>query len=253
MKSCVFCGKNSNQVKITKEHVLPRWMKRELSHAKSYHYSSDYIGHVPVTRDVKGQTSFDMTVSRVCQQCNNGWMSQKLEAPLKNTLLKMILGEVIKLDEERLNLLCLWSFKTAITRALMDNGKACLPSEYYSKAANLEIPNGCSIYLADRGQKNEFYCTRYTTVGTPNRPSFIFSLEIRSLVIFVICSDHQEIGALLNHECERINHPENIIKIWPPLPSLVMAINSPRVISWPLNSKLPFPCTYFCDVVLSYI
>ena len=56
-------------------------MKREISHAKSYHHSSDYIGHIPVTRDVKDK--HHMTVSRVCQQCNNGWMSQKLEAPLK--------------------------------------------------------------------------------------------------------------------------------------------------------------------------
>lgn len=253
MKICVFCGKSSEQVQITKEHILPKWMKKAFPHAKRYLYSSDYAGKNSVKREVKGQTSFDMVISRVCQHCNNGWMSQQLEAPLKDTLSKMILGEQIRIDVNKINLLCVWAFKTAIVRALIDNGRTFIPQEYYAKAAKLQIPNGCSIYLADRGCQNDFYYTRHTTLGPENKPGFICALEIRSLVLFVLCSEFQETRAFLNDECERINNTRYIKKIWPPLPSSVIASPIPRSITWPLDNKLPFPSTHFADVVLSNI
>lgn len=249
MKTCVFCGRNSDQVKITKEHVLPKWMKKTLPHERRFRYSSNYAGKDMVRREINGQTSFDMVVSRVCKDCNNGWMSIQLEAPLKETLTKLALGQPIILEKTTLNLLCLWAFKTSIIRALMDNGDTHIPAEYYSKAAKMELPDGCSIYIAYRGWENDFYYTRFTTLKKNNNPGFICAIEIRALVFFVICSDHHILRDYLNDTCERIYHPNNVIKIWPPSPSLVMANPSESTIVWPLRNKLPLPSIYFADAV----
>ncbi|HGW1315339.1 TPA: hypothetical protein ACNMQ1_003413 [Klebsiella pneumoniae] len=250
MKTCVFCGKSSQQVQITKEHILPKWMKNVFPHDKHFSYSSNYTGKKSVRREIKGITSFDMVVSQVCKDCNNGWMSAKLEGPLKEVLTKLVLSENIILDQSTLKLLCLWAFKTSIVRALIDNGETNIPSEYYAKAAKLEIPEGCSVYIADRGWNNDFYYTRYTTLGMHDKPGFICAIEIRALVFFVICSDYPTTKAYLNDACEKIYQPQNVVKIWPPCPSSVMMDPTASTLTWPLENKLPLPSTHFADVVL---
>ncbi|EPB5862154.1 hypothetical protein ACRQOC_003367 [Klebsiella pneumoniae] len=250
MKTCVFCGRGSDQVKITKEHILPKWMKKTFSHDNFLLYKSNYIGKTPVNRKTKGQTSFDMTISRVCKDCNNGWMSQKLEAPLKDVLTKLILGREFTLKRDTLDLLSLWAFKTAIMRALIDNGTTNIPPEYYFKASKMEMPAGCSIYIAFRGVENNYYFTRYTTIGVNNKPGFICAIEIKALVFFVICSDYHITRAYLNDACEKIYQPKNVVKIWPPCPSLVMKDLNASIVVWPLKNKLPLPSTHFADVVL---
>ncbi|HBU2531590.1 TPA: HNH endonuclease [Klebsiella pneumoniae] len=253
MKTCIFCGKGSNQVQITKEHILPKWMKKIFPHPKGLRYVADYQNKAPVKREINGQTSFDMVISRVCKNCNNGWMSQKLEEPLKKTLTKMILGEYFELEKNTLKLLCLWAFKTAIMRALMDDGKTNIPPEHYIKVSQMEIPDGCCIYLACRGWENDFYFTRHTTIGMDDKTGFICAIEIRALTLFITYSDYQPIKQYFNDTFEKNDRPNVIKKIWPPLPYAVTATSTPDLITWPLENKLRFPARHIVDSMLSKI
>ncbi|WP_129557099.1 hypothetical protein [Klebsiella variicola] len=148
-KSCVFCGKSSDEVKITKEHVLPKWLKKIVQQGKWNGYVSTFMEEDPVSRSIHGQTIFDNTISVVCESCNNGWMSIDLEAPVSKILPSLIFGQPITLVREELDVLSLWATKTAFMRMLQD-GDSVLPGSYYKSLSNLQLPNSISVLLGAR-------------------------------------------------------------------------------------------------------
>jgi len=111
--NCLACGPTSNSA--SKEHVFSKWLLKELELLdapialyRAHPDGSSTEVRVPITLD-----SFKL--KRVCEPCNNGWMSQ-LEDAVKPILLRLIRGEMTLaeiLEDER-QILAKWAGKTAI-------------------------------------------------------------------------------------------------------------------------------------------
>ena len=169
---CVFCNSTG---KITREHVLPQWMKEhehfrgrdEVMRTKEYitqpigpvfdstqndvpiHLTNDYrLTRLPS----EGGDILDRTVKRVCAACNNGWMSA-LEGRAKDTLLRLMLGRKVILRGKRLDSLVMWSIKTALMRQLTSPRLQTAPEElfheFYRRGAAPETM-GVGLAHADR-------------------------------------------------------------------------------------------------------
>ena len=71
MRKCLFCGKNNN---LTKEHVIPQWLQKEQNIGMDHLLMLN--GSNNIVNDVRKFNFNSLTEGRVCQECNNGWMSQ---------------------------------------------------------------------------------------------------------------------------------------------------------------------------------
>lgn len=149
VKKCVFCGNSSEKSRLTKEHILPKWLKKIVPQDKWHWFISSNGTDSPNQRLVNGQTIFDATISAVCEQCNNGWMSSKLEEPASQLLPALIRGDEISLDNSQKYLISLWATKTAFIRVLLDNDNA-LPESYYRDVSELKIPYSINVILCSR-------------------------------------------------------------------------------------------------------
>ncbi|NIC26537.1 hypothetical protein [Serratia plymuthica] len=232
MKKCIFCDKSPPEVKITKEHVLPQWMKKSFplspDYAKNVLYVAETAGIDPVERNMIGLSPFEMKVSRVCDKCNNGWMSRKLEEPLKTTLEKLITFKSIVLNNEEKELLALWAVKTAAVRALLDTGENVIPDWFYKNIQSMSIPNGCTVYIVCRNESNENITSYYSRRRVGDCTLFLCTFEIKSLVLFVSWCDpeaekkediEEVINELLTDGCagasQKIFPPSNKESHWP--------------------------------------
>jgi hypothetical protein len=105
-RTCVFCG----QGVVSNEHVWPKWIREEV--ALRY-------GNVKwdALRDGKVRSTpvLDAQVKRVCETCNNGWMSD-LEGRAKPVLVPMMFGALpqISLSPEDQGVVALWAYKTVL-------------------------------------------------------------------------------------------------------------------------------------------
>jgi hypothetical protein len=108
---CLFCG--DTDARRTREHVFPRWLLRDFDLAEDgvapLHMSSDFK---LLSRRLHRLA--DLVEGRVCETCNNGWMSD-LEVEVQPILGPLIAGTA-ELDQltrsERLTL-ARWTVKTA--------------------------------------------------------------------------------------------------------------------------------------------
>jgi hypothetical protein len=127
-RRCVFCGSTSN---LTREHVLPDWLKGiGLDLAPSVHQSGP---HNRVPRQWSS-TPFNTTVKLVCATCNNGWLSS-LESSARPVLTPLIRGESQHLLAGNHALIAKWTCKTALVSLLVTSaqdrgGDGVPPSEY---------------------------------------------------------------------------------------------------------------------------
>lgn len=114
-KSCLFCGAGGAGV-LSKEHVIPQWLLKHLelpADDKLFQgVASSADGTLSQTPRI--HSSFNFVQGHVCEECNNGWMSQ-LEAAAKPILVPLIDGErtIESLAEEEAQIVGKWTCKTA--------------------------------------------------------------------------------------------------------------------------------------------
>ncbi|MCP3432990.1 hypothetical protein [Stutzerimonas stutzeri] len=133
---CAFCGKSPPEVRITKEHVLAKKFRDRFPEApnqrrwnnKVYIYSGDtdpsFACNIP-------QGPFNSTIRRVCNECNNGWMST-LENEADPYLMSLIYGEPVIRDNQMRIILSAWAAKTAAVYALLHkDGVNAVPDFHY--------------------------------------------------------------------------------------------------------------------------
>lgn len=91
-RTCIFCGGSGT---LTNEHVLPRWLFKELvpptADDKTYSVWKD--------RRVQEMKGFDLRYRGVCATCNHGWMHD-LEAAFRSVMLSAVTGKAIHPGEE---------------------------------------------------------------------------------------------------------------------------------------------------------
>lgn len=118
-RTCIFCGAEAR----TREHVFPSWLEPLLPGEGAFHVERQHeeLGADPLLQ-TWGSNALDLTVRRVCGDCNNGWMSE-LEAECKPLLAPMIAGRAQSLSKEDQTKLATWMAKTVVV------GEAATPAQ----------------------------------------------------------------------------------------------------------------------------
>lgn len=122
---CVFCGG-----KATREHVMPKWLRRRLGDAVTndrlkstveYGPPDPTTGVQPATetnRILQGSV-YTMRPWIACQSCNGGWM-KAIEDRTLPILEPLINGEPRRINEDDARTLATWAAKTNITFEFLD-------------------------------------------------------------------------------------------------------------------------------------
>ena len=147
-RACSWCGSTD---KLTKEHVVPAWLGRELQrqfpdHKIRAQYQLGGSSEAKVWED--GQP-FSVTVKKFCDDCNNGWMS-RLEADAKGFLLPLVNGADHTLTPEGQSIVAAWCFKTACVHDLVGQGDFVPSAHRNAFFRTLQPPPGVVVHLAPR-------------------------------------------------------------------------------------------------------
>lgn len=104
---CVFCRQPG---KLTNEDAWPRWLIAHIV-KKGAQVNQRWGSQLGLTGFTS--TNQNMTVRRVCSECNNGWMSD-LEGATKPLLLPWIDGKRTHLVYDEQQAIATWAIKTAM-------------------------------------------------------------------------------------------------------------------------------------------
>lgn len=105
--SCAFC--QCSDVKMTREHVLPKWLSRAGSDAGQY---SIKRGSKTIRTPL-----IEIVTKRVCEDCNTGWMS-RIEDGAKSVLEPLLAYTTRTITETDRWLIARWFTKTILTTQL---------------------------------------------------------------------------------------------------------------------------------------
>jgi hypothetical protein len=120
--ACIFCDQTA--ARSSAEHVLPHhWKKTFPSGAEGHtRMNTDWDGFTG-QKEKKQVTPYDLKVSRVCTDCNSGWMREMDEA-IKLTVFDLAWGNAQLIPADKVNQLATWCTKVALMRTHRDrNGE----------------------------------------------------------------------------------------------------------------------------------
>lgn len=134
---CIFCG----GAPCNKEHVIRRaWRARFPD-----------VGWGSRVQELGGQKRvipehfFDLTVRRVCEDCNSGWMNA-LDTAVESWLFRFP-GVIGNPTSDQLPVVTRWAIKTAIMRGLVDDDNQELPREEYEAVARGDVPDTWNVFI----------------------------------------------------------------------------------------------------------
>ncbi|MCM1941764.1 hypothetical protein NC239_26555 [Streptomyces sp. G3] len=226
-KVCVFCGGTP----LTKEHVLPRWLKVAFDPTVRRHRYIRMSGEAARQHEAP---PLHEQVKVVCSDCNSGWMNQ-LEEDVRTFLPDLIRGNPCHLDTEAQRALASWSLKTMLmfqhTHPADVRGVISAqdfktfherrePSRsMLGRLGFMNYPPDDSVPLVDT------MCQGYSTAGT-NGLAWVTTLKIGCMVVqFIRAPDVADGYRLLPYD---------------PLPSLRQLWPPEEFIDWPLQEAIPY-------------
>lgn len=123
MKSCIFCSRASNTVKINKEHVF-RKKNRALFGRRDTHTNiirfSTADGNIRLEKPMTYKLSpYEQTVGGICEICNSGWLN-KIDLDFERLQFRLIKNLSIMGGQSDIRLIYTWAYKTALIRTLTD-------------------------------------------------------------------------------------------------------------------------------------
>jgi hypothetical protein len=143
-RRCVFCGQGG---KLTDEHAWPAWITRELFQkgavARRRWGTKDHLVGFE-------STNADVTVKRVCERCNTGWM-HALEDHVIPFLRPWMRGERQRLVRSDQEVIAAWALKTAMMLQFtpMYRGGQVIPAHQYAElyARRRSPPDGIEAFI----------------------------------------------------------------------------------------------------------
>ncbi len=146
VKKCVFCG----GTKLSKEHIFAQWLLKELNiYEKTVEQTHVNVFGSPMSNR---KHAFSRLVNGlVCEECNNGWMSQlesECQAHITNFMNADMLKEEIEYLKTNHGSIAKWVFKNVILLNSAANYRKLVPNEHYSSLYAGNIPDNVFIDLA---------------------------------------------------------------------------------------------------------
>lgn len=189
-RACVFCRRES---KLTLEHVFPSWIQRYLPY-------SQHVTDVSHAQKIEGEEvrswtagELDITVKRVCAECNNGWMST-LEGMARPALVPLMAGRRRRLAPAEQEIIAVWAIKTALMCEFIHPAtRGASDLHFRALAERLKPPPDAHVWLAHyKGPKELDYNHRVLHLADasdpsrPKRKGFLTAFVINRLVIYVM-------------------------------------------------------------------
>lgn len=209
---------------MSREHLWPRWALRTFD-GDALKETTPHSLHDGAASPYKAWSApiFSATLKRVCESCNNGWMSA-LEGKAQRHATPMLLGESCVVDREAQHAISMWGYLkcllfVAVGGDEMQEAMAPAYRTFFHLWAEDLLPLHTSIFVANHiGSRPGQY--QHRLLGNdPDRPSlFIQTLTVRHLTLQVVKS--YQVRAPV--ELER--HPAvagSDHRIWPTGPSFL--------------------------------
>jgi hypothetical protein len=219
---CIFCGEDG---KASTEHVIPKWTDPVLLRLPTTgvnpwgrlmtHRFTPSEGNETGAREWESDGP-SLTTASVCQQCNNGWLSE-LESAASPLVGPLLLGEPKDLTAEQQTVVAHWSYKTVLLLQMIRAKKdRPIPPRRFREVFELgRPPADVRIWLGLPSGNNAMH-EASTAINLANDrhavPGFFTALAIGRLLI--LCAGRLQSG----REQLRIGHdtdPRIAVEIWP--------------------------------------
>jgi hypothetical protein len=158
---CIFCGGSG----LTAEHLFPDWLKKFECFKRGPHDKHTYVvvQRKPIFKEAtmtRHGHSGSRKLRRLCNTCNNGWVSQ-MDNAVKPFLPSLFQGEWSTVNEAEQAILAKWLTKITMvgdTIGLLDR-PAYIPAPqrkwFYD---HKEPPTGWKIWVGSFAVNNDFEC-----------------------------------------------------------------------------------------------
>lgn len=230
--ACVFCDGTG---KLTKEHVIPKWLEPVLLRAQPP------TGHSPSGKRFTHRFNpgsdddstprewptdeLDLVTNSVCEECNNGWLHD-LETEAKPVLTQLIMGKatVLLTDEQRT--VSFWSYKTTLLFQLVRarSARAIPLDRFHELFALRRPPTEARVWLGAAKGNNAMHETSTEIKLVNNQhevPGFFTAVAVGKLLI--LCAGRLSSGPEQLQVGSR-GRTRVTVPVWPA---------SLRSVSWP--------------------
>jgi len=176
-RQCIFCPNKAD----SQEHIWSQWILDLLPEGKD----GVFVKRFPDGSEKSWPTPKpELTVGVVCERCNNGWMSAKLEGPMKEATANIIIHNNKKtFSGGECDVVAAWAFKTMLLANHSNPHTEPIFSTEQRRgfAHDLTIPKGVQIWTAKR---NAGYLTaRYTSELSIMQPAGEIAPHLKNLPV----------------------------------------------------------------------
>lgn len=221
---CAFCGKSPPEVQITKEHVLAKKFRDQFPEAPNQrHWDNKVYVHAngadPSFDRRIPNGPFDNTIRRVCNVCNNGWMSA-LENEADPLLMSLIYDKPVASDTNTRITLSAWAAKTAAVYALLHrDGLKGIPDFHYRYMCDENWAPPYTHVWRGQGEFNTNTMLRYVRVllkrdNNEWDPCHLSTIWIGYAVFYVMGFPNEYPEGVLSDEILRLNQSP-VERLWP--------------------------------------
>lgn len=140
-RACDICGQSAPGVRMTKEHIFAQSLRDTIAESDDHTFTSatgPSVAGLDRTDHHRPLSLMDVTIRSICDQCNNGWMSD-LEVRANPVLCRLIDG-ADHLSADETDIVRLWAAKTAaVIQMAAARGNNAVP---VAEADRLSIRDG---------------------------------------------------------------------------------------------------------------
>lgn len=164
-RTCAFCGSDGP---MSKEHVLPRWIRKRFpGEGAQEHWSRTDLEGGTVQKRRYPMVPFELTVREVCRSCNNGWMAS-LETKVKPILGPMLTSSIrlpLSIDEQES--LAFWAAKTLmVAQSTLPREQRVVPAGHRTELlVEQAAPVRCRVAVARRPREPGAWPYRLLAIG----------------------------------------------------------------------------------------
>lgn len=109
--ACIFCGAARGTVKMSAEHIIPRWSHAMIPTSHTFRTYATWDNQHRLTKPsvvVEG-TPMTLRPRVVCVGCNSGWMSQLEDRQARPVLESMVAGAAVSLSSSQGEVIKRWA------------------------------------------------------------------------------------------------------------------------------------------------
>jgi hypothetical protein len=230
--TCIFCDGDG---KLTKEHVIPRWLGPVLLRARpplgrspgeklfTHRFNPGPNDDSPPREWPNDEV--DLVTNSVCERCNSGWLHD-LETKARPVLTHLVIGETSDLTTEDQKTVATWAYKTALLFQLLraERARAIPPDRFRELFALRQPPTEARVWLGaarGNGAMHET-STEVNMVNVQHEVSGFFS-AIALANLLILCAGRLFPGPEQIQPGSR-GRTSVTVPVWPP---------SLRPASWP--------------------